>query len=145
MKVILLKDMKKLGRAHDTIEVADGFALNSLIHQGAAISATAMAIKEAEGRKGKLAAKREEGAQSLKESLEALKGMTLTLKSKANEEGHLYTKVGESEIIAAAAAAGVSIPEGVLDLKAIKELGTHEVALSSGDISGTFSITVEAE
>ena len=51
MKVILIKDVKGVGRAHEEIATADGYALNFLIPKKLAIAATPVAKQEAEVRR----------------------------------------------------------------------------------------------
>ncbi len=147
MKVILLKDVKNLGRAHETVSVADGHALNYLIPRKYAITATPLALKEVTMRAAQSAAPKEIDAKLLAQNIASLAEIKLVVKVKANEKGHLYTSVGESEISKAAKEqARVDLPEEVIKLeKPIKELGTFDVPVSSGEIFGKFSITIEAE
>ena len=147
MKVILLKDVKKLGRAHDTVEVSDGHALNMLIPGKLAVVATGSAAKEAKARASKAASMREVDAQLTAQNLATLAEARIVIKAKANEKEHLYDAVGEPEILAAInEQAHVELPAGTIRLeKPIKELGTFEVPVSVGEAFGKFSVTVEAE
>lgn len=147
MKVILTKDVKDTGRAHDTIEVSDGHGLNFLIPKKLAVPATPAAQKEAELRKKQVTARRELDANLLAKSLEHLAEARIVIRMKANEKGHLYDAVGEAEIVAAVREqARTELPEGVIRLeKPIKEMGTFEVPVAAGQTFGKFSITVEAE
>ncbi len=147
MKVILIKDVRGIGRAHDTIEAKDGYALNFLIPKKLAISATATAIKEA-GLRQKLAiGKRELDAKLVAQNMASLAEARIVIRIKANEKGHLYDAIGEPEILKAVKeSANVDLPEGAIKLeKPIKELGTFDVPVSVGELFGTFKIIVEAE
>jgi large subunit ribosomal protein L9 len=146
MKVVLLKDVKKMGRAHETVEASDGYALNYLIPNKMAAVATGGAVKTADARKAKAGAAREVKMQLLAQNIETLKDKRIVVQAKANEQGHLYDAVGEEEIIAAAKeGAGVDLPEGAIELeKKIKEVGEHQVKVSAGDVSGEFTLVVEA-
>lgn len=147
MKVILQRDVKGMGRAHDTVETKDGYALNYLIPQKIAIAATGQAVKEAEARKGRANARRELDAKLLSDNIAALAEANLVIKVKANEKGHLYDAVGEKEIAAAAKEqARIELPEEVIKIeRPFKELGTMTVGVASGETFGSFSITIEAE
>lgn len=147
MKVILIKDVKGMGRAHTTVEAKDGHALNYLIPSKLAIAATPSAMKEASLRQKKVQDKAAVDVALLLQNIASLAEARIVIKTKANEKGHLYDAVGETEIIAAAKEqARIDIPEGVVKLEEpIKELGTFEIPVSSGETFGKFSIIIEAE
>lgn len=147
MKVILLKDVKGVGRAHETVALADGHALNYLIPKKLAILATPTTVKEAETRRKQMQDRSALDDALLAQNIAALAEARITLKMKANEKGHLYDAVGEPEIIAAAKEqARINIPAGAVRLeKPLKELGVFDVPVAIGDIFGKFSITIEAE
>lgn len=145
MKVILIKDVKGIGRAHEAIEAADGHALNFLIPKGLAIAATPTAVKEAETRRKQTVDRGELDNALLAQNIASLADARIVIKTKANEKGHLYDAVGEPEIRAAAKEqASIDLPEGAIKLeKPIKELGTFDIPVSSGEVFGKFSITIE--
>lgn len=147
MKVILIKDVKDVGRAHEEIEASDGYALNFLIPKKLAIAATAVAKKEAETRRKLVVDTKEVDAALLTQNIAALDEARIVIKVKANEKGHLYDAVGESEIILAAKEqAHIDLPDGVIKLeKPIKELGTFDIPVASAETFGKFSIIIEAE
>lgn len=147
MKVILERDVKGLGRAHETVTTADGYALNFLIPKKLAIPATVGAAKNAELRKATISSRKELDAKLLEQNIAALADARIVIKVKANEKGGLYDAVGAPEISAAVKSeARVDLPEGVIRLeKPIKELGTYTVPVSAGEVFGSFSIEVVAE
>lgn len=146
MKVILLKDVKKMGRAHEEVEVADGHALNFLIPGKLAVAATPAARKEAELRMKQRKERGELDAKLLAGNIAALAEARIVIKAKANEKGHLYDAVGEAEISQAAKEAHIELPEEAIKLeRPFKELGQFEVPVSAGETFGKFSITIEAE
>lgn len=141
MKVILIKDVKGMGRAHEEVSVSDGYALNSLFPKKLAIPATAVAKKEAETRRTKMKARTEVGETLVKERLAALAEEQVVIRRKANEQGHLYDAVDAKEIAEAA-----QLPLDVIRIeKPFKEIGTFEVPVATGETFGKFSLTVEAE
>lgn len=147
MKVILLKDVKGVGRAHEVVTLADGHALNYLLPKKLAILATPAAMKEAETRRKQAQDRSALDTALLAQNIASLASASIVLKTKANEKGHLYDAVGEPEIMAAAKEqAHIDIPEGAIKLeKPLKELGIFDIPVAVGDIFGKFSITIEAE
>ncbi len=147
MKVILLKDVKGIGRAHDTIESADGYAFNFLIPKKLAIPATPTAMKDAELRVKQRVDRTHLDAKLLEQNIAALAEARIVIRAKANEKGHLYDAVGEREIIKAAKEqAHIDITEDAIKLeKHIKELGTFDIPVAATGAFGKFSITIEAE
>jgi len=147
MKIILLKDVKGIGRAHEEVEAADGYALNFLIPKKFAIPATPAAKKEAESRRKQMADRAALDAKLLAQNIATLADARIVIRTKANEKGHLYDAVGEPEIRKAAKEQmHIDLPEDVIKLeKPIKELGTFDVPVSANDAFGKFSITIEAE
>jgi len=147
MKVILTKDVKGVGRAHEEIEVADGYALNFLIPKKLAIPATQTAKKEAEMLRKQMADRAVLDAKLLAQNIAALADARIMIRTKANEKGHLYDAVGEPEIQKAVKEqARIDLPDDVIKLeKPFKELGIFDVPVSAGEAFGKFSITIEAE
>ena len=147
MKVILTKDVKGVGRAHETVVAADGYALNYLIPSKYAVAATVGASKEAENRLKQVHARKELDAKLLAQNLASLAEARIVIKAKANEKEHLYDAVGATELSAAVKEqARIDLPEDAIKLeKPIKELGTFEIPVAAGENFGKFSVTIEAE
>jgi len=147
MKVILIRDVKGIGRTHDAVEAKDGHALNYLIPKKLAIPATPTAMKEAELRRKQATDRTKIDSALLTQNISALAEARIVIKVKANEKGHLYDAVGESDIVKAAKEqAHIDIPEDAIKLeKPIKELGTFDIPVATADTFGKFSITIEAE
>lgn len=146
MKVILIRDVKGLGRANQEIEVSSGHALNFLIPGKFAIAATAGASKQASSRKQVHAERKELDAKLLAQNIASLADANIVIRAKANEKGHLYDGIGAPEISLAAKGVHIDLPEEVIKIeKPFKELGTFEIPVSAGETFGVFSITIEAE
>ena len=90
MKIILLKDISKLGKKYDIKTVSDGHALNLLIPQGAALAATPDALKRVEALKAKAEGERKVQEELLVKNLDGLKDVTISIIGKANDKGHLF-------------------------------------------------------
>jgi len=98
MKVILVKDLKSLGKEGEIKEVKDGYALNYLIPKGYALKATEANIKMINEKK-KMILEREkklkEKAIKLKEQIESI---TINIPVKVGEGDKLYGSVTSQEI-----------------------------------------------
>lgn len=141
MKVVLLKDVRDMGRAHSVHEVSDGHALNFLIPRKLAVAATGANLKFAEAKQKQVVEKRVLDKKLVEERIAALADGKITIAKKANEQGHLYDGVDAAEIAAAA-----ELPEDAIQLpKSIKELGTHEVPVAVGEEFGKITIEIVAE
>lgn len=147
MKVILIKDVKGIGRAHEEIDTTDGHALNYLIPKKLAIAATEAAKKQAILRRKQTTDRLALDTALLAQNIASLADAKIVIKMKANEKGHLYDAVGDSDIVTATKAqAHIDIPEDAIKLeKPIKALGTFDIPVSTGEVFGKFSITIEAE
>ena len=141
MKVVLLKDVRDMGRAHSVHEVSDGHALNFLIPRKLAVPASGSALKHAEMKQAQVKEKRDLDVQLIESRIAALAEGTVTIVKKANEQGHLYDGVDAAEIAAAA-----ELPEDAIELaKSIKEVGTHEVPVAICDTFGKINVLVFGE
>ena len=101
MKVLLLKDVYKLGRAGDIKKVADGFGRNFLIPQGLAVLATAGALKQVEKIKSQAEVRRTEQNSELKGLADQINGLTLVFDVKAGETGKLYGSITTQDVATA--------------------------------------------
>jgi large subunit ribosomal protein L9 len=101
MKVLLLKDVYKLGRAGDVKKVADGYGRNFLIRQGFAVLATAGAMKQVEKIKSQAEIRRSALNSELKGIADQIQGVTLTFPAKAGETGKLYGSITTQDIATA--------------------------------------------
>jgi large subunit ribosomal protein L9 len=99
MKVLLIKDVYKLGRAGEVKKVANGYGRNYLIPQGFAIPATPGAISQADRIKVKATERRAVLNEELGSVAEVLEGKTLMFPVKAGETGRLYGSVSDQDIV----------------------------------------------
>lgn len=101
MKVLLVKDVYKLGRAGDIKKVADGYGRNFLLPQGMAVIATAGAMKQIEKIKAQAEIRRGAQNEELKGLADQIKGVTLTFPAKAGDTGKLYGSITTQDIATA--------------------------------------------
>lgn len=128
MKVLLIKDVHKLGRAGDVKRVADGYGRNFLIPQGLAVLATPGALKRIEHIREQANAKRMEANQELGGVADQLSKLTLTFPAKAGETGKLYGSVTPQMIAEAIQKrTGIEISRRQMDAEPLRTLGTFKV------------------
>jgi large subunit ribosomal protein L9 len=131
VEVLLLKDIKRLGKAGQIKSVADGYARNYLIPRGLAVLATAGAIRRTEVQKA-IEEEREERVRTDSVALaERLAEMTLTFKVKASDKGRLYGSVTAADIAAEVERqTGHPVDKRKIQLdEPIRLLGSHSVPI----------------
>jgi large subunit ribosomal protein L9 len=127
MKVLLLKDVYKLGRAGDVKKVADGFGRNYLLPQGLGVLATPGALKQVEYIRRTSAVQREKLNEELGSVAERLEGLKLVFPAKAGETGKLYGSITTAMMAEAILKeTGTTIDRRQLDSQPIKTLGVHK-------------------
>lgn len=130
MRVVLRSNVDGLGKRGDVIDVADGHGRNYLIPQGLAMRSTAGAEREAEAMR-RAESVRDEKDRSVADGLAARLGATpFTIAARASDEGKLFGSVGATDLVGAAAHAGIEIERSWIELDdPIKELGDHSVTI----------------
>lgn len=126
MKVLLIKDVYKLGHAGDVKKVADGYGRNFLLVQGLAVLATPGALKTVEKIKAKAAVARAALNKEMGGLAEQVEGMELVFTSKAGETGKLYGSI-TTQMIADAInkKLGTQIDRHQVEVEPIRMLGEH--------------------
>lgn len=147
MKIILLKDIQKVGKKYDIKNVADGYALNLLIPKGLAQVATPQAEKNIEAMKAKDMVEKKIQGELLLKNLEVIKTLVLHLKEKANDKGHLFAGITKERIVEEIIkSARLNIDSETIQLeKPIKEVGEHKVVVEVLGKKAEFKVIVEAE
>jgi large subunit ribosomal protein L9 len=130
MKVLLIKDVYKLGRAGEIKKVAAGYGRNYLIPQGFAIPATKGAMQQASRISEKATERRAALNEELGSVAEVLDGKTLTFAVKAGETGRLYGSVSDEDIIKAIQANfEIELEKRQVETEPIRELGNFKVPI----------------
>ncbi len=143
MKVILQRDVANVGKRHDEVEVANGYALNKLVPQGWAVPATESAKKKLAARADLIAAEQAASSENYQSVLAALQAEVLTIEMEANENDQLFKAVGQDDIAAAAQKRDLPLTSDMVQIDTnIKSLGEHKVMLVSGSDSNEVTITV---
>ncbi|MFQ5957579.1 MAG: 50S ribosomal protein L9 [Candidatus Brocadiales bacterium] len=130
MKVLLRKNVDKLGAIGDVVAVADGYARNFLFPKGLATTVTPANAKEVEIRKKKEAVKEKLAREGLSKLAGELSGFEFSIAVKANEEGRLFGSVTPANIAKELTRRGYPVDEHYVRLaEHIKDCGTYDVPL----------------
>ncbi len=129
MKVILLEDVKKLGKKGDLVDVADGYARNYLLPRNLAQEATAGGIKQNKQKKAALEKRKKKEKDLAQEIAEKLSKTSVTLKVKAGDQGKLFGSVTSKDISEALKEQQqIQVDRRKIELtEPIKSLGSYEV------------------
>lgn len=148
MEVILLDQVRNLGRLGQKVNVKPGYARNFLIPYGKALRATAENIKMFEDRRADLEAKAQALLAQAQADAQKLQGVTVIVKAKASDEGKLFGSVGVVEIVKALAdqkhnieKSAIALPEGP-----IRSIGEYQITLQlHSEAEAVITVKVEAE
>lgn len=146
MKVILLKDVRRVGAHGEVKEVADGFALNMLFPQKLAEPATEAKVAELAKHKAAHDTELAKQEEELTAKVVSLKNKKVTLTARATQKGGLFKAVVAKDVAYAIKAEhGVDIPEGAIDLpEHIKTVGEHAVTLKSKTQKAELVVSIAA-
>ncbi len=145
MKVLLLQDVKALGRMGDIVEVSDGYARNYLLPRKLATLANEKVIEQVnKEKKAEELRKKKEMEEAAKKISELMK-TTIVVKAKAGEGNKLYGSVTSSEIAEKLSEYfGEPFDKKNIEVEPIKELGLYEAKVKFGNgLSGKVKIRVE--
>jgi large subunit ribosomal protein L9 len=131
VKVLLLENVKGLGKVGEVKEVADGYARNYLIPRGMAVPATPENLSQAEYKKRIQEAKMKRLAEDMQALAEALSEITLTFKVKVGEKDKLFGSITNAEIaLALERQLGRPFDKHKVELEEpIKQLGIYSVPI----------------
>ena len=128
MKVILMENVEKLGKAGEVMEVKDGFGRNYLIHKKLAIAATTKNLSQLEHHRKLIQAqeaRRHKDAQAFKEQIEAL---SITIPCKVGESDRLFGSVTAIDIAQALKDKQIDIDKRWIKLdEPLKTLGVYTI------------------
>lgn len=128
MKVILKKDIEKLGKAGEVVSVKDGYARNFLLLKGLALTASTVNLKIVEQEKKKAALRQEKQRQQAEELAQKIASVSCTITVQAGQDGKLYGSVTSQDIAQGYEAEGINIDKRKIELpEPIKEVGVFKI------------------
>jgi large subunit ribosomal protein L9 len=130
VKVILTKEVPKLGKTGELKTVADGYAQNFLIPQKLAVPASGGAYRAYQHDIASREDKRKREREEAEIAATRIASTTLTMGVKVGEGGKLYGSINNQDIADALGRRGISVDKHKIDLdQPIKALGTYKVAI----------------
>ncbi|HLX34691.1 MAG TPA: 50S ribosomal protein L9 [Candidatus Limnocylindrales bacterium] len=130
MKVILTRDVAKLGKSGEMKTVADGFATNYLIPQQLAVPAAGGAYRAWQHDIASREDKRVRERADAEVTANRIASTTLTMGVKVGDAGKLYGSIGAKEIAEALGRRGIVVDRHKVELEEpLKSLGTYKVAV----------------
>ncbi len=130
MKVILTKEVPKLGKTGELKTVADGYAQNFLIPQKLAVPASGGAYRAYQHDIASREDKRQREREEAEIAATRVASTTLTMGVKVGEGGKLYGSINNQDIADALGRRGIKVDKHKIDLEQpIKALGTYKVAI----------------
>jgi large subunit ribosomal protein L9 len=144
MKVILLKDIAKVGKKYEIKDVSDGYGSNFLLPRKLAELVSDSNIKKVEIMKEAETVARQIQEDLLLKNIASLETATVTMDEKANAKGHLFAGIHKEELVKALKEQTELdiMPEFIELEKPIKEVGEHVIPVSVRDKKTSFKLIV---
>ena len=148
VEVMLMADVKKLGKAGAIVKVAPGYARNMLLPQGLAAPVTEAAkrrLAKLEEARAKARAEAKKAAQAVASKLA---GLTVTVNARTVDGVKLYGSVSATDLLAAIEAdRGVKLERSQLDLPDhLREVGEYKATLDLGEgVKAPFTVKIAEE
>ena len=126
MKVMLIKDVYKLGHAGHIKKVADGYGRNFLLPQGLAVLATAGALKQVEKIRKQAEIRRAKENSELQGLADQIQGVVVTFGAKAGDTGKLYGSITTQDVATAVSEqTRFEVKKHQVDMQPIRNLGEY--------------------
>ena len=148
MKVVLLEDVKKVGKKGEIVEVSDAYGRNVLIKKGLGLEGTATNVNNARQKQESIAHNKAVANDEAKILAAQLTKVEVTVKVRMGEEGRVFGSVTAKDISDAAKAQyKVDIDKKKIEIKEpLKTLGVHDVVVRiHPEITSTIKVNVVAE
>ena len=144
MKVILLANVKGLGKRDERVEASDGYARNYLIPKKLAIVADSKAQNELKGKESARQFKIDEEIKAARALAARLEGTVVKIRSASGADGRLYGAVTAKDVAEALARDfDITVDKRKMEMDAIKNYGTYSVSVKLyTEITGKFTVVV---
>ncbi|MDD3386471.1 MAG: 50S ribosomal protein L9 [Candidatus Pacebacteria bacterium] len=143
MKIILLKDIKGVGKKLDIKEVSSGYARNFLLPNGFAIIADKDSLKNLEEKKKIEEKKIEEKNKENEKTIKEINSKEIKIETKIGDEGQLFESINEQKISEKLKELGYNIEKNQIKIDSpIKHIGEYLVEIKLGELSGKIKIII---
>lgn len=131
MQVILLENIRNLGKLGTKVQVANGYGRNFLIPQGKAMPATKLNLEQFEAKRAELESVAQERMRAAQARSETINNLTLTIAARAGDEGKLFGSIGTIEIVRAFEEKGFEVHRDEIRLPngPLRELGAQSIEI----------------
>lgn len=146
MKVILLEDVKALGKKGQVVDISDGYAKNFILKKKLGLEANSANMNELKLQKAREEKIAKQQLEAARELAAALEGKSVTVQIKAGENGKAFGSVSSKEIAAAyQQQCGLEIDKKKIQLpEAIRTFGVHEVPVKlHPQVTGKLTVKVQ--
>lgn len=145
MKVILLKDVKGVGKRFEEKQVSDGHAINYLIPKKLAVSASGSGAAQVKALKAQEESGKAIKSKKSEEEIGKLAGTEVTVSVRANEKGHLFAALSAEKIAELLSERGIEVDFTYINLfEGIREVGSYRIPVKVGEKETHFTLIVEA-
>lgn len=128
MELLLNQNVEHLGRVGDVVQVKPGYARNYLLPRGLAVMVTKANLAQIELARARALADEQNRIGTQRELAQKLAETSVTIEGRANEEGHLFGSVNQSQVAAALRGKGFAIEDRQVRLEhPLKEIGVFDV------------------
>lgn len=146
MKVILLQDVKALGKKGEIKEVAEGYARNFLFPRSLAVEASGGHLKQHQNQEKILAGKKAKELELARKTAEKIGKLTVEIQARVGEGGRLFGSVTSSDVAEALKKKGVTVDKRKIELGPVKSLGTYTARIRlHTEVEATLEVTVTSQ
>lgn len=146
MKVILLKDVKNVGKKDQIVDVSDGYARNFLFRQNLAVVASTKSLDDLKENQNQEKARLEAIKAEAVELKKKMENITLTFSLKAGKEGKTFGSISTKQIGEALELAGYKLDKRKILSDPLASLGMHKVKIElHKDVTVTINCAVKEE
>lgn len=148
MKVILIQDVKSLGKKGEIVNVSDGYARNFILPKGLGLEADAKNLNDLKLQKANEAKKAQEQLEAAQELAKVLETKEVVLKMKSGKDGKAFGSISSKEIaVEAKQQCNLELDKKKIQLpESIKALGVYEVGVKlHPQVTGKLKVKVIEE